>query len=306
MTLFIKNTRPELWKLLIGAVLVTQLLTGCANIKELMQGSSDTLNMVPVVSQPTGVRHPGKIIWHDLLTEDTAATTDFYGKLFGWTFRQQGRYTVVLHEGEAIAGIVQVKAKDKGKQAAHWLLSMSVSDVDQAASIVTSNGGEIHFGPTDMKNHGRTVLVSDPQGARLILLDSTSGDPIDEEELPSIGSWFWHELWTHEPEKSIAFYKQLAGYTIAEKRDDYWLLKTDEQWRAGVRNLLVDSWKMRWLPTIRVNDIKETQVRVEKLGGQVLIGEQATLNGSAAVIADPTGALLILQRWSDQTAAEEK
>ena len=68
MTLFIKNTRPELWKLLIGAVLVTQLLTGCANIKELMQGSSDTLNMVPVVSQPTGVRHPGKIIWHDLLT----------------------------------------------------------------------------------------------------------------------------------------------------------------------------------------------------------------------------------------------
>jgi hypothetical protein len=28
----------------------------------------------------------GKVIWHDLITEDVDAAREFYGGLFGWTF----------------------------------------------------------------------------------------------------------------------------------------------------------------------------------------------------------------------------
>jgi len=264
------------------------------------------MELTPVTSQPTGVRHPGKIIWHDLLTEDVTVASNFYGQLFGWTFRQQGRYTVVLHEGEEIAGIAEVQPKEKNKHAARWIPSMSVADVDQAASLITSNGGTIYKGPVEMKNRGRGLLASDPQGAQLLLLHSASGDPLDKEGEPAMGSWLWHELWSHEPEKSIDFYRQLAGYTSVEDRDDYWILKADDQWRAGIRALDDKEVNPRWASTIRVANMQKTLAQVEKLGGRVLINERTTESGSAAAIADPAGAILILQRWSDQTAEGEK
>jgi hypothetical protein len=33
------------------------------------------------------------------------------GQLFGWTFKQQGRYTVVLNDGQPIAGMVDVRSR---------------------------------------------------------------------------------------------------------------------------------------------------------------------------------------------------
>jgi len=310
MTSFLKishrtATQPGLWKALFGVILASQLLTGCANIKQLTQGDS-RMELTPVTSQPTGIHHPGKIVWHDLLTEDAAVASNFYGPLFGWTFRQQGRYTVVLHEGKEIAGIAEVKPKDNKKHAARWLLSMSVADVDQATSLVTSKGGTIHKGPLEMKNRGRGVLVSDPQGAPLTLIHSATGDPLDTEDDPAMGSWLWNELWSHDSTKSTDFYRQLAGYTSVEGGDDYWILMADDQWRAGIRAIANNLWNTQWVPTIRVANLQKILAQVKKLGGKVLIGERATASGSAAAIADPAGAILILQRWSDQIAEGEE
>ena len=40
---------------------------------------------LPPLNQPaTTVSLPGKIIWNDLFTADLAASTKFYGALFGW------------------------------------------------------------------------------------------------------------------------------------------------------------------------------------------------------------------------------
>ena len=121
-----------------------------------------------------------------------------------------------------------------------------------------------------------------------------------------MGSWLWNELWSHEPAKSIDFYREIAGYTSVEDRDDYWILKADDQWRAGVRALTKKKVNPRWAPAIRVADMQETLAQVEKLGGHVLARERATESGSVSAITDPAGAVLILQRWSDQTAEGEK
>ncbi len=271
-------------------MLIFLVFTGCSK-----------LSLTPVASPPTGVHHQGKFVWHDLLTDDVTAAKDFYGNLFGWSFKEQGNYTVVLNNNQAIGGIVNVQPKDSKEHAARWLASLSVPDVDQAAAFVIKSGGVIHEGPVDMKNRGRGVLISDPQGAQVVLLHSLGGDPDDTE--PAIGSWLWVELWSKTPEASVTFYEELGGYDAVKSENGYWFLWLDK-WRAGVRPVPFDSMDVRWTPTIRVTDTKLIAQRAQKLGGRVLVQpRELSIGGSVALIEDPNGGLIIVQRWSKQPLA---
>ncbi|MEA1924115.1 MAG: VOC family protein [Pseudomonadota bacterium] len=273
-------------------MLMFLVLTGCSK-----------LNLTPVTSPPTGVHHQGKFVWHDLLTSDVAAARNFYGDLFGWSFRDQGNYTVVLNNDQAIGGIVNVRPKDNKEHAARWLASLSVPDVDQAAAFVKKSGGIIHEGPVAMKNRGRGLLISDPQGAQVILLHSLSGDPADTET--AIGSWLWIELWSKTPEDSVAFYEEIGDYDAVKGENEYWFLWHDE-WRAGIRQLPFDSMEVRWTPAIRVADTKLIADRAKELGGRVLVQpKKLSIGGSVTLIEDPNGGLVIAQHWPKQISAGE-
>ncbi len=53
-----------------------------------------------------------------------------------------------------------------------------------------------------------------------------------------------------------------------------------------------------WLPYIRVTDPTAAAARAEQLGGRILLPASPDIrNGSVAVIADPGGAAVALQRW---------
>ena len=284
-----------------GLILATLLLTGCA-------AGTRTSEMLftPVTDPPTGIHHQGKFVWNDLLTNDAEKAREFYGQLFGWTFTQQGRYTVVQNDGRQIGGIVQLKEDSEQPSAARWLSLLSVADVDQAAALVRSEGGAVHIEPTDVPNRGRVALVSDPQGAQLVLLHARDGDPEDEE--PAIGSWLWHELWSNNAEASLAFYQKLAGYdyeNYADEADDYLILISEDQWRAGIRFLDYDELEMRWVPVVRVADTEAIAQKAEQLGGEVRVAPRPTESGSVALLVDPSGARLIIQSWTAPVAEQE-
>ena len=276
-------------KLLLFAGLLFILGSGCAQ-----------LELTPVVSPATEVYHPGKFVWYDLLTEDVEGAQDFYGNLLGWTFATHGRYTVITNKKQTIGGVVEVKPKDHEKHAARWLASLSVADVDQAAAFVRQAGGVVHEGPVDKLKRGRMALVSDPLGAQLVLMHALGGDPEDIEA--PIGSWLWVELWSNDPESSLAFYKKLGGYHVVDWDDNYWLLETD-RWRAGVRLIPEKDLEVRWVPTVRVADTVVTSRYAEMLGGKVLVEPgDASHDDSAALIEDPAGALFVVQQWEKQPA----
>ena len=44
---------------------------------------------------------PGKFVWIDLATEDPARAREFYGAVFGWTFREAGGYTLIEAQGRS-------------------------------------------------------------------------------------------------------------------------------------------------------------------------------------------------------------
>ncbi|MCP4342147.1 MAG: VOC family protein [Desulfobulbaceae bacterium] len=284
----------------IGLVLIQFILTGCA-VKE----EPDRLELTPVTDSPTGIHHPGKFIWNDLLTDDVAVAKKFYGQLFGWTFEQLGGYTVVKNDQQSIAGMVEVKVDAEEPSAARWLSSVSVTDVDKAVFQVIKEGGSVQNGSMDLLNRGKGALVRDSLGAQLLLLNATNGDPEDRE--PVLGSWLWHELWSNNTELSLAFYQNLFGYDFDGDKNDYLILLKDEKWRAGIRHSADPELEMRWVPAVRVASTEAIAAKAKELGGKVLVTPQVSASGgSVALLADPSAALFIIQRWTPITPEQEK
>ncbi len=285
---------------LLMAVAVS--LSGCTGFSELSEGGVD-MAQVPVTAAPTDKTHPGKFIWHDLLTPDAVSAAEFYQQLFGWQVEFQGQYAVVSNGDKPIAGILQVEPPAGKTRDGVWIPSVSVADVDAAVSRVKAGGGTILKGPLDMAKRGRAVMISDPQRADLVLLAAKGGDPADSEA--GIGDWLWDEIWTDNPETIDEFYSQVLGYEKISFSSDYDVFTRDGQWRAGIRHLQ-DPKHMLWVPVVRVTDPYATVRRVKELGGVVWITpDEAPGNGSTALIADTTGALLLIQRWPVQLTEEE-
>jgi hypothetical protein len=277
-------------------------LGGCASSGKLSEGGAE-MAQVPITENPSGETWPGKFIWHDLLTPDPRSAGKFYEELFGWQIDYQGKYAVVRNDGKLIAGILQVEPAAGSTPDGVWLPTVSVADVDAAASRVTANGGMVLKGPLDMKQRGRAVLISDPQRADLVLLSAKGGDPADAEA--AIGDWLWDELWTNDPENIEAFYQSVLGYDEMAWGDDYDVFLYQGEWRAGVRHVRDVKEHMLWVPVVRVADPVATVERVSELGGVVWVApDEAPSNGDTALIGDTTGALLLIQRWPPQASPQ--
>ncbi|RLA44278.1 MAG: hypothetical protein DRR42_20670 [Gammaproteobacteria bacterium] len=289
----------------IVAVLFTAtiFLGGCASFGNPSQGGVE-MAQTPITENPSGEVYPGKFVWHDLVTPDALSAGKFYEQLFGWQIDYQGQYAVVRNDNKLIAGILQVEPAEGSEREAVWIPSVSVVDVDAAVELVRANGGEILKGPADMEQRGRAVLISDPQRADMVLLRAKGGDPADDE--PVIGDWLWDEVWTDDPEVSEAFYATVLGYDEMIPGDDYDVFMFNGKWRAGMRHLQDKNDHMLWVPVVRVADPGATAQRVEALGGVVWVTpEEAPVKGNTALIGDPTGALLLIQRWPPQASEGE-
>lgn len=269
------------------------LQAGCANISRVE---------APIFEETTHAYSPGKFVWHDLVTSDVDSAKKFYGTLFNWTFEQNGRYSIVMSKGSRIGGFINVTPNPTEPHAARWISSLSVPDVDQAVSVVLANGGKVYRGPEQVEGRGKTALVSDPQGAQFALIRTQSGDPVDGPV--DNGSWLWHELWTSKLSDSAVFYKSLAGYSEVEQGDDYWILKSGEKWRAGIRKLFNKALEQRWVPVIRVQDVATISSSAAALGGKVLIEPENPDALQVALLADPSGALFMVQEWSGNNDPE--
>ncbi len=260
--------------------------------------ATDTLpGLTPITRPPTGLVEPGRFVWLDLVTQDVERAKSFYGSLFGWTFREGDRYTEVLHRGAPIAGIVAAESPERGSE---WLPSLSVADVDRASAAARASGGIVERGPLDAPGRGRLALVSDPEGALLLLLRASTGDPPESQE-PSVGSWLWRELWTHDPEQAARFYTELVGYRVeAVDRGDrsYRVFKQGDALRAGIVEAPAEV-KPLWLPYVRVRDPGVVAARAALLGARVVTHHQ-----DAAILIDPTGAPIAVQVWRRSQLAE--
>ena len=106
-------------------------------------------------------------------------------------------------------------------------------------------------------------------------------------------------MWTADSKSSETFYAAVLGYDQIHSKCGYDVLMRDHKWRAGIREIKDERQPQRWIPVVRVADPHAITQQVSALGGTVWISpENAPNQGETALIADPTGALLLIQRWS--------
>lgn len=290
-----KKSSGDRTKRALSAIVVLTTLTSCAPRQ---------IVVPPLTSAPSDARQFGQFVWYDLLTTDPEGAKRFYGGLFGWTFDDGGEespvFTTILHNGRPIGGIAATQEMEREVNSSQWVSNLSVPDVDRAVAEVRRLGGTVEAEPRDLPNRGRFAVVRDNQGALLALVSSPTGDPpLDRTE---VGGWLWTELWTRDAEASLAFYRGLVGYEHSEWDDqasgDYFLLQRGGANLAGVLAYDLDRVQPNWLPYILVEDPLSMVERVEELGGRVLLPPDPEVRGgSVAIIADPSGAAVTIQKW---------
>lgn len=291
-----KSPRVGLLLLIIAGV-----LTACA--------SSDF--SIPSVSRSTdGSRLPGKIIWHDLLTDRPEETRKFYGELFGWEFEtlSSANYSLIRHRGEFIGGMVDQADLATMRDVSQWVAVMSVADVAEATRELVDAGGTVYANPTSLGERGTIAVVADPQGAVLALLQTRDGDPPDTGQSPPSGRFLWNELWADNVDDAAAFYSRLAPFRARSvdlspvaSEVQYRVLNAGERPRAGIRSNPVPEAAPMWVSYLGVENeaaLAEILSRVEPLGGRVLLpATERPAGGVVAVIAGPSGAGIALQTW---------
>jgi uncharacterized protein len=293
MSLQTIRTRTTGWAFLAALATVGTTLA-CAS------GSAKTAAVAPTPAAATY----GRFVWHDLITRDAAACRKFYGALLGWDFKQttrEGRpYLIARSDGGFTGGIVQIVGDQTGPAA--WLSYLSVPDLDRATAQVGAAGGKVLLQPRAVGVLGRVAVVTDPQGAPLGLADVTAEIPAEPVE-PLANQFFWMEYMAKDAPAALAFYKKLAGFessvTASQGGVDFHVLKT-QQGRAGLVQIAADATMVEpnWLPFVRVADPTALAARVEALGGKVLVAPRPEIRGGTlAVVADPTGGAIALQKW---------
>jgi uncharacterized protein len=284
-------TRSRWWTAPVVVLLAATMLRA-ANAPEL-----------PPLNEPaTNARLPGKFVWVDLLTPDVARAEAFYGKLFGWSFKRIGDYTLAFLGDEPMAGMVRVAAKTGGRRQARWVGYISVPDVSAAQRQIVSQGGKVLVGARSFPKRGDLAVFADREGAIFGVLSSSSGDV--EDFLREAGDWIWAQFLSRQGETAAKFYASIAGSTILEapKPDGSkrWFLVSQGYARASIIELPRNRTDTGpgWLGYIRVSDVASTIALAGKLGGRVLVSPRPDLfDGKVALIADPNGAVFGVLQW---------
>jgi hypothetical protein len=281
-----------------------KLLTIFAFIFVLLGCEQKQIIVPPVTKTPTNNKLTGKIVWHDLLTDDVNSVKSFYGSLFGWKFDNGGDpdavYTTILFNGNPIGGIIHLENKDgETNFASQWMEYISVDDVDGVFQEVKKQNCKVYREPFDIMNRGRIAVFDDTRGALIAIVNSSTGDPDDVEV--EYNNWFWNELWTDDLNNSVDFYKSLFNYTLEEYKtrsdNDYVILRTKEKRRAGVIKIPYDDVKPNWLPYLAVKNVKDVESKVKELGGDILVASEGIIGNDAAILADPSGAVFAIHNW---------
>ena len=255
-----------------------------------------------------GPNEPGKFVWHTLTSENLEASKKFYAALLGWQYADTTvlgkKYTVARLGKQPVAGL-RGPDPELGKTASHWLAYMSAADVDGTVAKARAAGAKVLAGPVDVGTLGRAAVLADPQGAPFGLVRLSAGDPADPAQ-PLENAFFWNEYLTHDLDATLAFYNGLFPYEVTTSKSEenaaYVVLKNAKA-RAGVFRL-PDSQRQvppNWLPYVRVADPAAMAARVAGLGGKVLLEPKPQhRKGSLAIVADPAGAVVALQRYPFQ------
>lgn len=237
----------------------------------------------------------GRFVWHEVMTSDPKAASDFYGKVIGWSpqpWDKDPAYTVLTMGGRPMAGAMALpdEAKDTPPQ---WVTYIATPDVDATARHAAELGGTVLRKPAEIPDIGRFAMIGDPLGAMFAAFTPNQAPNVDEK--PGLGDFYWHELVTTDVDAAWNFYQALFGWEKTGAMDMgpqgvYQMFG----WKDDPFGGMFKSTNMlpSWLPYAVVQDAKSAVTSIEHAGGRVINGPMEVPGGDWIVQGtDPQGVM---------------
>jgi predicted enzyme related to lactoylglutathione lyase len=249
---------------------------------------------------------PGTPCWVDLLARNRADAQSFYGALFGWTFEDsigpEGEviYTQCYSGGHNVAGMGEMSEEmAAGGMPQVWTTYIATADADAAAAAVEAAGGTVMMPPMQIMDVGRMAMFTDPTGAAFAVWEPGThfGAALVNEPV----SLSWNELDTRDPDRAIAFYTEVFGWSADTHTEPmpYTEWKLDGDTIGGMMPMppmVPAEVPSFWLTYFAVADVDASSARVQELGGAVLMPAMDIDVGRFAVVADPGGTTFALMQ----------
>jgi uncharacterized protein len=245
----------------------------------------------------------GKFGWYELMTSDTQAAGKFYSDVVGWTTQEMpnteaSSYTTFNIGGAGMAGMLNLPGHTA------WIGYISVDDVDAHIEKIVEAGGKLWKPATDVPGMLRFAVMSDPQGAAIVVFTPNPAMPTPQRPAPPApGTISWHELYTTDVEAGFSFYNKLFGWTKLTDMDMgpmgiYRLFDEGDNKAMGDGGMMnkaphipVACWNFYFV----VDSIDGAAERVKTGGGSILYGPAQVPGGSWIInCQDPQGAMFSL------------
>jgi len=129
-------------------------------------------------NQPKEDKTPGIFCWHEMMTPDKDASTEFYSGLFGWTTEDMDMggftYRMFKNGDNPVAGMMEI-TPEMGECPPHWMSYVTVENVDASTARAQELGAKVVKEVTDI-GMGKFSIIIDPQGAGIALWEYGEGE----------------------------------------------------------------------------------------------------------------------------------
>jgi len=247
---------------------------------------------------------PGSFCWIELATVDQNAAKDFYTSLFGWSVDDSPMgpddfYSMFKLNGRSTGAAYTLRKEQRAQGVPpHWMVYVTVTNADQAATKAAQAGGTVLAPAFDVMDVGRMAVVQDPTGANFCLWQAKNshGMTISGEN----NAFCWADLSSPDPSRAGKFYSDLFGWKIVSDEKDpsgYLHIKNGEDFIGGIppathRN---PNAPPHWLIYIQVADVEAAAAKAGQLGGKIFMPPRKMENvGTMSILADPQGAVFAL------------
>lgn len=240
----------------------------------------------------------GRIIWHDLFTQDLKRSMAFYEQVAGWSFQIEHAtdfawgggekdFVLALLEGEAGAGLIETPPEAPDG----WIAYIEVPDVDATTVLAEKLGGTIVRAPFEVPGVGRNALLRDPLGALF-------GVSLSRHSFPAPTRQFGIEAYLSGAEEFPgAFYEQLFSWKVDMASSDgaYVIAPSGEAAAEIWADDPAAGSTTIWMPGLKIADFNASLKSAEEADAELLI-KRAEQPGrpDRIILCDPMGALACL------------
>jgi predicted enzyme related to lactoylglutathione lyase len=250
------------------------------------------------------ISDPGSFCWFELGTSDQPSAVTFYRSLFGWDIEESPMgpgeiYTMFKQRGLDVGAAYTLRKEQQAQGVPpHWMIYVSVTDVDDAAGRAADLGGTVIVQPFDVFDFGRMAVIQDPTGATFSLWQPLRHQGAGVWAEP--GAACWGDLSTPDQARAGEFYSRLFGWRMVTGKDlidaqpgDYFHILNGREMIGGIAGPQQrdPNAPPHWLVYFEAESCRDATDRAKSLGATAFVENLDIGNeGWVSIFGDPQGA----------------